>query len=136
MSEVGRNSPCRGAVVLHDYIVSTVNGHQSIAMDVAIREMNQTKSRYGSDVAMKDHGRRTTHVAFSSKYDPNAAPRRRDALIDEVTRELKHRHGGNDVLNRLEAEIIVDHYLERRPEQQRADATEIIRSARAASHRT
>lgn len=46
------------------------------------------------------------------RHDPTAAPRRRDAMIADVSRELKRRHGGNEVLNQLEAEILVDQFIE------------------------
>jgi hypothetical protein len=74
--------------------------------------------------AMKSNGTR-----YEPRHDPNAVPRRRDRLIEDVSRELKRRHGGNDVLNRLEAEILVDHCLNHTRDDVTADA--IVRLARS-----
>lgn len=80
----------------------------------------------------------SSDVPASPRHDPNAAPRKRDALIQDVSRELKRRHGGNEVLNQLEAEILVDHFIEQ-SDRRRDDAmhtisaTEIIHRVRGVS---
>lgn len=52
-------------------------------------------------------------------------------LVNAVSREIERRYGGNDVVNRLEAEALVNHILDEEYHRQRADGKRLPPSAPA-----